>query len=460
VSSVARPAVEAAAVESPRDPARSEAPASIPPDQGARASSVEAAHRRVEHGITGAARQSDFRPATTAADVAAAGRRSGLSRTEAANLRDSLDALPQDRREREIRFLNDHVLHSSHPDRGLRTYTNLRGQAERNPDRISDETVHTLTAAVSGRRSATAAGTEGTMGYVQAVRAGRALSSMPQADFNRVQEMMSRAGQREGRAVPGADPQLERSLILESLAARSSRVHERTGAEAMMGDGSARAPQRYIDEIEQYADQIRGRHRGELLQRSTLSDLENYRSTDGARQQWQSSCVPTSSQYARAEADPIYAWRMHENPRLLREEQAGQLIAYGGRPSPRGSEGRGIDGEDLYNESLSETTGTQYESHPIGVTTAERRESMDRMARSLEQGSDVPISVRWPEGGGHRFVATDVRQGASGREFLISDPWNGHTRWYNESDLVADRTDFGSTGSGRVSRVFIHSQPD
>lgn len=448
---------QAAEVSSPRDPGRGDATsASADTAASSRASAREAAHRRVEHGMTGVARQSQFRPAATVADVAGAGRRAGLSATEATHLRDGLNTLPPERRDREIQFLNDHVLHSSHPDRGLRTYADLRQQAERHPDRISDDTIHTLTRAVSERRGGTAAGTEGNMGYDQAVRAGQALTRMPRADFDRVQGMLSRAGQRNGHTVPGADPQLERSLILESVAARYSRIGERNPAEAAMGDGTTRSPRRYIDEVAEYADQIRGRHRGELLQRSTLIDMEGYRSSGGVRQSWDNSCVPTAGQYARAEADPIYAWRAHENPALLREEQAGQLIAYGGQPAPRGrSGGSGIGGEELYSDTLSPQTGEIYESHPVGSTPAERRESMDRMAQALDRGADVPISVRWNDHSGHRFVATDVHQGPNGREFLISDPANGHTRWYSESELVSDQTDFGNTGTGHVNRIFI-----
>lgn len=428
--------------------------------RSSRVSEQEVTQRRAEHALGGRVREAELRSSAASPTVDAVlrnARGAGLNAADTSRLQQRLDGMAPDRRRTELEFLNRHVLGSTNADRGLRTYLSLQEQAQTHPNRITDDVIHTLTRATSERRAVVATGTEGGIGYQQAVRAGQALSAMSNTDYQRMRHLLDQAGQRNGVVVPGADPQMERSLILESLAARRERVGDRDTAYHVATDPSMSRPQYYMDEIQNFANEIRGRHRGELIRRSTLIDVESYGGERGLRQRFDNSCAPTAAQIARAEADPIYAWRAHENPRMIAEEQAGSLYAQGSIPERRGAEdSEGTYTSDVFQDSVSPYTGETYEYTRIGDTDRERRQALAQVERVLVRGVDVPISVRWDNDSGHALIATDVRRTSAGsREFLISDPWTGHTSWYSERDLVSGETDFGDTGTGRLSAFHV-----
>jgi hypothetical protein len=415
----------------------------------------DAGIRRAEVQLDGVVQEAHVRgmpigESSSPQQIAARGQAAGLNTSESQRLRETLDHIPEGQREQEIQFLDRHVLSSPNADRALRTYMDARAQQDHYPERINDDIVHTLTRSVAEPRSGAA--TEGIMSTSQAQRSMVALSLMPDGDYQRVQSLMSRAGQRDGAPVAGADPQLERGLILESVGARLDRVGE---AEHTATPGTAAHPASSMDQIEQYGGSIRGMQRNELIRNSTVMDVDG--GTGGLQQQFTTSCAPTSAQITRAEADPIFALEAHQHPEVIESQQRSDLVAAGGVAVPRpGTGGVGMTLPGVLNDRATPFTGEAYARHHAEDNASSRTARLGEMETALERGADVPLRMQWDGDGGHFVVATDVRGAPGHREFLISDPYSGRATWYPESQLAGGHTTFPGTGTGRMTDIYLN----
>lgn len=85
---------------------------------------------------------------------------------------------------------------------------------------------------------------------------------------------------------------------------------------------------------------------------------------------------------------------------------------------------------------VSPVTGTRYAqtSPPEGFGRGEARPHLDRVARALERGIDVPFGIMEPA---HWMLLTAVRGRKPKRSFLVTDPDGGRTAWVAERDLVS-----------------------
>lgn len=179
-----------------------------------------------------------------------------------------------------------------------------------------------LVQGVANPRTTAANGQEGILGQRQADSAARTLANMPQAGFEQIQSLLRQAGQGPGgQVLPGADPAAEQALILKAVAARSMTV----GNPDAGGPGYVQA----MKEIQDFATEVRGMDRAELMRTTSVIDLDEtvnssqvdpnaplasgdpLGNNDGLFQRFQDSCTPTSSQIIRAEADPAYALELH-----------------------------------------------------------------------------------------------------------------------------------------------------
>lgn len=105
------------------------------------------------------------------------------------------------------------------------------------------------------------------------------------------------------------------------------------------------------------------------------------------------------------------------------------------------------------NVMASPITSRTYSTQSAGATPASRTAALNQMEKLLDQGVDVPIRVGWPGGSGHFQLCSDVQGTAPNRQFLISDPWTGHSGWISETSIANGNTDFFA-GTGTLSHIY------
>jgi len=357
---------------------------------------------------------------------------------------------------KETDFLKNNVLGSKNPDRALATYLDLKSMQDSRPDRLTDNYVHELTQGVATARSNGPAGQEGVLGKQGALDTATALTTMPQADYDALTKSMQFGSPRGSMCeVSGADLHTERELTLKAVGARKDEL-----AKPGFWDKCRNAvgwPSSQMQEVLDYQQKITGMPRDELIKKSTLIDLD---AGNGAIQQrFSMSCGPTSMEVAKAEADPIYALKMHEDTvhststtGPIADEQKTILDGNGGKAVDRTAAG-GVgmwpeEGKTL-DEMVGKYTNKTYSKNTLPDTPQARTQALDRAEKLLKNGVDVPIVVAWSGGGSHVQMLTDVRGTGADQKFLLTDPWNGQTMWVKRSDIVNGNTNFGA-GNGRL----------
>jgi hypothetical protein len=104
-------------------------------------------------------------------------------------------------------------------------------------------------------------------------------------------------------------------------------------------------------------------------------------------------------------------------------------------------EDQGLDAKEMeraLDKYLAPATGTRYRTvgGEDGLGPGAVARHVDAIARALERGVDVPLSLKEP---GHFCILTAVsaEAGAGARRFLVSDPWTGRTLWTKEADFIS-----------------------
>lgn len=218
---------------------------------------------------------------------------------------------------------------------------------------------------------------------------------------------------------------------------------------------------------------------------------------DGLIQRFTSSCGPTVIQMMRAQVDPVLAFAINDEgrtsdsttsatarfQRALLEEYGDVAVgrresyvmsrinnalgrlglgtndlsdtaiakvraAYDGFPADAdlkrvrtalvGVRDKGIAFDDfkaMIARYVSRVSGAEYTqtAPPEGFARGQAYRHLDALEASLKAGFDVPFGMVEPA---HWMLATDVRQRAGAREFLVSDPDGGRTVWVTEKALV------------------------
>jgi hypothetical protein len=418
-----------------------------------------------EKGMEASARQAQIQNTPNLPDTLDAAKKAGLKKEEVNELEWRLKKMTDKEREQELRFLNGNVLGTACADRGLRTYLELQQLKSANPSRISGETVRTLTRGVTEHKTNTSEGREGVLGQQQAVDAAKTMMRMPQGEFDRLQTTLAQAGQKDGKPIPGASPYTERALILKAVAARDDQLSSPGAMDRHLQ--SVNKPGQSMQEIQKYADEIRGTPRQKLIEQSTVLDPDGG-NPNGMMQRFHDSCGPTVSQMARAEADPIYAKQLHENPVYsgdstspIADEQKKLLEDHGGKAVAVSNPQTGSVGldtkplEDTLNEHAGPTTNQEYKAHNvsdgIGSPEDKRSRALNNIESRLKSGADVPIGVKWKSGSGHIMLMSDVRGKGPNQEFLVSDPKTGQSSWIKRSDIESGNTQFIPNNSSEGS---------
>ncbi|MEW5742690.1 MAG: hypothetical protein AB1938_27480 [Myxococcota bacterium] len=174
----------------------------------------------------------------------------------------------------------------------------------RNMGELTPDIEQALLRGVAIRRSDSDRGQEGFLGPAQVRDAGEAVMKMSRRDHDELTQLLAKAGKKaDGTPIPGADADAERALILKAVAARKKAF---TGDDI---DAAASA----MKDIHTFADDIRGQKRDELIRTTTAIDLDGASNAEGLKQKFENTCGPTTAQLIRAEADPIFARRLHQN---------------------------------------------------------------------------------------------------------------------------------------------------
>lgn len=216
-----------------------------------------------------------------------------------------------------------------------------------------------------------------------------------------------------------------------------------------------------VDTIRQMASHMRGMSDAEVLANFT---------GQGVFQDFLESCVPTSYQIARAERDPMYAYRLQTDPVFRAQEQQTALQQMGGR-----TVGRGAPGDDAFDNprirqalednpelaafyrdqnnfsdegtagvetplvrdtdvhrNLESATGREYEVHTReGMNWrhgtgdgqfADGAPPYHRIDAALDAGLPVPFSAH-----GHESVIIGSFMRDGQRHYIIHDPMSGGT---------------------------------
>ena len=385
------------------------------------------------------------------ADLTAKAKTAGLNDKDAGALRKALESHKGDAFQAEAKLVKD-LLETPNASRAARTYTELADHRTKYPERVTPELTRTLTMNVGRSRTDATQGKEGILGQDTALRAAETLGKMPESEYKEIQSALRQTGQ-GGSAK--ADPQTEKGLILKAVASRS-RDLQKPDAVARFRRLTGK-PHPATEAIVDYAKDIRGTDRAELVRRSTVLDIDGDNKDEALQQRFQDSCAPTTTQMTRAEADPIYAWRMHEeaihstnsNTDIGREQRK-LLTDNGGIAVQRGNfGGRGMWTQDALNDLVSPYTNRTYSRTSVANTSQARQTAMRTMDNLLEKGVDVPIEVAWNGGGAHAMLISDVRGTGNNKQYLLSDPWVGKTQWVKATDIANGNTNF-IAGTGRL----------
>jgi len=375
-------------------------------------------------------------PATIAHDLAAKARQAGLTAAEAAHLESIL---------RDGGFLDTDapivkmLLQTENAARALRTFIDLDPIRRENPDRITPMILQSLTLGVGRARTEASEGREGILSNDTALAAARGLVAMRPEDYTQIDLALGYAANDNGFAKAlNANAQTERALILKAVAAREEALSKYSPSE-YFGD----QPSSACREIIRFSVHIRGLNATLLIERTSGIDLDGDGVDEAVQQKWQNASAPAVLQMLRAEADPVYAWHLHndmlnKNPAwdFVADEQAVLISDAGGKAIDRGSEPGGPG--DLVVPALAADAlpFADMDYQRQAVTFSARASAVDHIEMLVANGADVPIAVSETPGNRRAMLITDVRGTGNSRQFLVSDPWNGRTEWISRADIV------------------------
>jgi hypothetical protein len=391
--------------------------------------------------------------------IAAQAKALGLPEKEIKNLTDRLNKLNDQDFKKECKFLNTQILGvDGNSDRAIRTYNELKNLQDVNPHRLTDDHIHMLSRGVAEARDKWGKGSEGVLGQDGAFRAANALINMPKPDYDALNKTLNQAGKgADGKPVPGSSRGMEQALILKAAGIRNNEFINRSAKDKL--ENLQGKPSSVMATVQQYAQDIRGTQRAVLAQQSTA--IDPFAGNAALQQRWNDSCGPTTVQGMRAELDPVYARKLHQEfihgtveTGDIATEQKSQMTGHGGIAVSRGaSGGAGTKLNEVLNTVCRGYTGVRYTAIPAGNSVKERNATLNTVADKLKRGIDVPIRAGWPGGGGHFMLLTDVRGKGKDQLFLLTDPFKGQTVWITREQLASGKTPFPA-GNGALTHIY------
>jgi hypothetical protein len=260
------------------------------------------------------------------------------------------------------------------------------------------------------------------MGSAQGERADATLKKLPEADQKEVQALMD-----------NAKSEAEKQYLLKGVAAGHSAA-----------------------ELKAFAKKIEGKD--EKWMRDNLSVTGSSKGT-GVKQQWSMSCNATAAQAVKAQMDPIYALKLHEenpeldqadnadatakNPKLAQEQKDMLTSNYtgargpmsGGGAVPRsGPAAAGRWNDDLLNNN-SDSTGITYAPKDVGAGMSVN-DAIGKIDSGTGRGQPVPIVIgdNGANKNAHYVLVTGMGKGPP-KQYTIHDPGSGQTVVRTEDDI-------------------------
>jgi hypothetical protein len=394
----------------------------------------------LKKGAVGGAHESDpqvtIGPGVVAHDLAEKARQAGLTAAEAARLESIL---------RDGGFLDTDapivkaLLQTENAARALRTFIDLDPVRRENPDRITPTILQSLTLGVGRARTEASEGREGILGNDTALAAARGLVAMRPEDYKQIDLALRYAANDNGFAKGlNANAQTERALILKAVAAREEALSH-YGLTEYFGD----QPSWACREIVGFSMHIRGLDATLLIERTSGIDLDGDGVAEALQQKWQNGSAPAVLQMVRAEADPVYAWDLHND--MLNNNAQSDFVASaqevlisdaGGKATERGSEPGGPGDLVVPAMAADALPFADMDYQRQAVTFSGRASAVDHIELLVANGADVPIAVSETPGYRRALLITDVRGAGNSRQFLVTDPWNGRTEWVARADIM------------------------
>jgi hypothetical protein len=218
-------------------------------------------------------------------------------------------------------------------DRAMAAYERIQAVSASNSQaaqRLTPEIRGALVLGVSLRRTADSVGQEGILGVKQAEEAAVSLATMSKENYQSARMLLGASA--VGRVSAKADAMAEKAVILKAIASRSDRLRTTTVDSTVVDLGLARhtEAERCMGEISQFAKEIHGLPRDELIRTTSPIDIESANTSnispdklstpgtdiqsdnDGLYQRFVSTCGPTTAQMTRGEADPIFSRALHK----------------------------------------------------------------------------------------------------------------------------------------------------
>jgi hypothetical protein len=263
-----------------------------------------------------------------------------------------------------------------------------------------------------------------------------------------------------------------------------------------------------VEQIEQFADQIRGKSEDWL--RANLHLTSDVNAAPGLIQQWNDSCGPTTAQVVRGEMDPIYSLSVHTgnaditkpDPRAnvtvqdlmqaaisgrplgdldVAIEQRSILQDHGGTAVERGKSGGGGMSLPPALNTFSDSLGVTYDGAETVSTSAhmgapgtylgmieaawdqkavsQNSAALAKLDADLANGIPGALRLSNPSGSGGHFVAVTGSIDGPPKQYMLHDPWSGTTVYMKASDLQQGNIVPAVAGWTRLTHVYT-SKPD
>lgn len=278
------------------------------------------------------------------------------------------------------------------------------------------------------------------LGDTQNARADAVMKKLPEADQKEVKGLMD-----------AAKSEAEKQYILKGVAAGHT-----------------------VAELKEFAKKVQGKD--DTWMRDHLS-VTGSSTGSGVKQQWSQSCNATAAQAVKAQMDPLYALKLHEenpqlddadntdgtkmNPKLAAEQKAGLESDYKGGiagagkgvATPRTGGGSGRWADDLLNNQ-SDSTGVSYKTQQ-DPPVADAMKSIDS---GVGKGQPVPIVIGNSAGDyRHYVVVTGMTKGPP-KQYTIHDPGSGKTVVRTEAQITGGALNL--SGANRITAIENPSAKD